>query len=583
MSKLQAFQFQPHNDTCIADIDGLAHVATGSSQTNQDGGKTVTCLISPIHPSLSQKSTEKDTRECPQTPIGRLPLAELIADGNDLNCLGGVDSGPVERVLWNHSQQSGDPRSSQGRRTARRGKKRAHSSSPSISCIESRKTLFKNRPSTKLENLQPSLKTPQADPANELWNRYSLDVDRPSPTRPPPEPTGANLHSSPPLTPTTHLQSREGGKLCRSYSCNVEWPTSATKRRKYQYSSSTQEDTVGSATYELGYEATGKSKIARVSLLVEQIQKRLVKAHTQDDDDGMDPSSLLPFLEKTSFLTGDPASPQIPGLDDPEMPDVIDDGIALITGQTQHFGPVNMSTSNATYLKHEQGEFSSKCGRHDVNDEDGGIDEDGSNFELMRPTDEADSQAASSYIPPSLHPTPNGLGQPMVRAVSKTTPPHRKATKKFPDPAVLDRVQSNGFNRFKSTAHPSSMKASFLDSDEFDDDDSDVFAADLEDVVAKYDTEPQSHTQKLANKIPASAPISIKSELKTFGTDVGSNVQIAQRIGTGIKSGAISDDEFGGDVDFENVMVECEEASQKPHLASQSQSSVCTKTFGTPM
>lgn len=576
MSKLQAFQFQPHNVTRIVDIDGLADIAKGHSQTKKDEEEnTATRLASPIHPSLSQNSTGKHTRECPQTPIGRLPLAELIADGNDLNYLG-VDSGPVERVLWNHSQQSSDPSSSQGRRTARRGKKRAHSSSPSISRIESRKILSKNRPSNKVENLQPSLKTPQADPANELWNRYSLDVDRPSPTRPP-EPTCPNLHSSPPPTPTTHLQNREGGKLCRSYSCNVEWPTSATKRRKIQYSSSTQEGTVGSPSYELGYEASGKSKIARVSLLVEQIQKRLVKANTQDDDNGMDPSILLPFLEKASFSTGDPASPRVSSLDAPEMIDVLDYGTALVAGQTQRLVPVNMGTPNATYIEHEQGELLSNFVGHDDNEEDGENDEDGLDCELTRSTDEADPEAASSYNPPLLHPTPNGRRKPMVRITTMTAPPHGKAAKSFPDPAALDNVQSDGFSQHEPAVYPSSVKASFHDSDEFDDD-SDVFAAELEDIVAKYDTKPQSPIQKLTNKIPAGARTSTKPEPKTFGTDISFN---AQRVGTGIKSGAMSDDEFGGDADFENIMAECEEASQKSHLASQSQFSVCTKIFGT--
>lgn len=541
MSKLRAFQFQPRNETYLDDVDNLGSVgaATENPSNDQDKEKTTTLEATPLNPSLSQKSMEKDARECPQTPIGRLPLSELIAGGNDINHPA-VDLLPVERVLWNHSQQSCDPDGSQGRRSTKRGTKRAHSSSPSTSQNEPRRSLTKE--SSKLEKLPTSLKTPQVDPVNDLWSRYSLLTDKPSPTRRA-ETALASLHSSSPQTPTTHWQGKESGKLRRSYSCNIEWPTSATKRRKFQYSSSNQEATVGYATYEHGSEANGRSKMARVSLLVEQIQNRLARSSTQDDENRVDPSTLLPFLEKASFSTSAAVSPpQASETDGPETGNVLDHGLAPAIGQLQRPLPTHMGIANTT--EYQQGELSPEFVRDDDYDED---DEDGVDSlasELLRTADDIEKYGlavASPGISPSLP------------------------------------------RRLEPSTSPCSPKDSPLGLDEFDDDDSETFAADLEDIVAKYDTRPQPQVQKLATRTPNNAGKSTKTEPTTFGTNVSSNVQKAPRVETGIKSGDISDEEFGGDFDFENIIAQCEEASQKPHSASRVQSSVCTRTFGPSM
>lgn len=571
MSKLRAFQFQPQND---AEDLGLAGAANQNVQNNQVLERTNTLEATPNSLSASQKSMEKDFRDCPQTPVGRLPLAELIAGGNDINHRV-VDLIPVERVLWNHSQQSGDPDSSQGGRITKRGKKRARSSSPLTSQNETRKSFVKEL--SKPEKLPPSLKTPQADPVNDLWSRYSLATDKPSPTRRA-EPTISSLHSSSPQTPTIHLQCRESGKLRRSYSCNIEWPTSATKRRKIQYSSSNQEATISFTTYEKGNKASRNSKIARVSLLVEQIQNRLARSSTQVDENGADPSSLLPFLEKTSFSTSAAASPPcVAEMDDPETADVLDHGTAHLRRSL----PDNMGISNVTEYEHV--EPTPKFGRDDDYDED---DENGLEImesELMRTADEVEKYGlavTSSWATPSFSQSPTAHCKPTVKATSKAASQSNEAAESVPKLAAVCSVQPDSFDRYESSTYQCSPKDSVLGLDEFDEDDSEAFAADLEDIVAKYDTKLEPYVQPPAHRIPSNARISTKAESMTFGTNVSFNVRKAPQVETEIKSGAVSDEEFGGDYDIENIIAQCEEASQEPLSASQAQSSVCIRTFG---
>ena len=579
MSKLRAFLFQPQDETQLdyTEGSGLADAAKENLSSDQDREKTTAHQTTPLNTSLSQASMEKDTRECPQTPIGRLPLAALIA-GGDQTKHSGVESIPVERVLWNHSQHSDDPDGSQGRRNIKRGTKRAHSSSPLSSPNQSRRSLTKE--THKIEKVPTSLETPQADPVYDLWSRYSLASDKPSPTTH--ADTGLpSLHSSSPQTPTTHWQGRESIKLRRSYSCNVEWPTSATKRRKLCHSSSNQEATGVHANHEHGSQAKGNSKMARVSLLVEHIQNRLARSNTQGEDDksGIDPSTLLPLVERASFGTSASASsPRASDLDGQDLEtepahllEHVDQDTALIIGQSQPPLSVNVGIADATEYEHEESSPESGHNQeYDEEDEDRLIDWETA---LMRVGEEAEITASGMgpLIPPC-----NSVANPQ----SKAAPDPGKNKESLAQLATIHSVQGDVFEEQQSSPYQCSPKDSSPGLDEFDDeDDSETFAADLEDIVAKYDATPQPQVQQLTNRISSNARISNKPRSATFGTNVSSNVQ-RPLVESGIKSGAISDEEFGEDFDFENIIAQCEEASQKTHSASQVQSSVCTRTFG---
>ena len=548
MSKLRAFQCQPQDDTVERKTDSArsACAAKENSPTGQDREGTTKLQATPIYPSSSQKSTEKDVRECPQTPVGRLPLAELIAGGNNIH-RPEADLPPVERVLWNHSQRSCDANESQGRRPTKRGKRRAHSSSPSTSQSEPRIV----KETSKFDVLQGSLKTPQADPVNDLWSRYSLATDKPSPTGRA-EATLASLHSSSPQTPTSHWQGKETSKLRRSYSCNVEWPTSAAKRRKILYSSSNQEAKTGYTTHGRGSEAGGRSKMARVSLLVEQIQNKLARSSTQDDENGVDPSSLLPFLERTSFSTTAPVSPpQAVGTEDPETGDFV--GYSTAPAVSRSYRVLPYENRIADTKEHRQWGISPDRIPNDDYEED---EEDEEEEEEEEEEEDGPDSLTSELLKTANDVEKDGLA---IRSSGNApSSPHRT----------------------EPSTSPCSPKDSPPGLDDFDDDDSETFAADLEDIVAKYDAKPSPRVQKAAAQTLNNTEMLTRPETTTFGTDVSYNVRKRPRVETEVKSGASSDDEFGGDFDFENIVAQCEEASQKPHSASGAQSSVRTRTFG---
>lgn len=586
MSKLRAFRFLSQNETRSSNIEDVG--PAGGTEENSPGGidreSPARLQGTPLNPLSSQKSTEKETRECPQTPIGRLPLAELIAGGNEIRH-SGVDLFPVERVLWNHSQQSDDMNGSQKRRLVRRGLKRAHSSSPVKSPNESLKSLPNETP--KLQKVSRSLKTPQADPVNDLWSRYTLTTDRPSPiTRA--ETALPSLHSSSPPTPVTHRQGEEGAKLRRSYSCNVEWPTSAKKRRKVQYGSTNEEALIGYSTHEHGSEAHGKSKIARVSLLVEQIQNRLARSSTQDEDDdkGTVATTVLQSSQKADFAFNAVALPsRASDLDgnSPETADVrdhIDPVRALAMSQSRRLLAPSMRVADATYR--ERGCLSSKPGGDGICDDYGEAHLIEMETEVTKTWGDAENSPAritSSWIAPTFSCSDSALDGPAATYTDKIAPDRRRDTESSPKLATLDGIQPDTLDRQEFSSSQISPKDSSPGLDEFDDDDSETFAADLENILAKYDAQPQPHVQQLIKIVPSNTRTANNQKFTTFDTIVSSNMRQTP-VEVGVKSGAVSDDEFGEDFDIENIIAQCEEASQRPRSTSQAQSSVCTRIFG---
>ncbi|KAL8685717.1 MAG: hypothetical protein Q9224_005705, partial [Gallowayella concinna] len=233
-SKLKVYQFEGLQDESEPQDPASAktHFKPQAEKENQgpmeiQAAMTSSQLLPPLPPTSQHK-------ECPQTPVGRVPLAELIA-GVDDNMNQNLNLTPVERVLWQHVPGSSQYASSQDASVSQTGKKRARSSSPTSSAQHETSSHFqKKKQSFDLQTLEKTLKTPQADPATDLWTRYSLKTGNTSPTRNDPA-LAALLKSSSPQTPGSHLKQKELGGLRRSISCANEWPTSAAKRRRLNH------------------------------------------------------------------------------------------------------------------------------------------------------------------------------------------------------------------------------------------------------------------------------------------------------------------------------------------------------------
>lgn len=520
--------------------------------TGPSSEKTTPQMIPPPQTS-SQRSETKYLRDCPQTPLGRLPLSELLASAEDTSRQH-LNLTPIERVLWDNSPV--DPSVGPA---ARRKRKRAHSSSPASSSQNETSTHFVGaKPAVDLHTLQKALKTPKADPADDLWSRYSLNtelVDRKSPATP-----GYPflVHSSSPQIPATHLQ-RETGSLRRALSC-IEWPTSVAKRRKLYHSSSQG----NSARDEGTIASVEKSKLSRVSLLVEKIHDGLSKPIAFPNDD----TSSEPTISSPAGIGN--KSPSSKSDLDLRQSQLAIDRVVNVLSQTAVAPrgsapqPLVLTTNEITRV--EQDGCSSNWGGEDLD------------LEMLETTDTKDDAMISNVTDRSAT-QDKQTGAPSVSAAERGVNENREPGD-LQDIGPAGSFQSDNFSdiSFPSRVSSSTIGAAPQKYDEFDEEEDEVSAADIEHIFAKYDSQlPQSHS----NAEPSGGTNEARTEVTKIGVSIPPKTKTATSIGTSEKVEVLSDDdsdEFGGDSDFEQIAVECE-ATQKQQV-SQPQSSVCTMKTG---
>jgi hypothetical protein len=239
-------------------------------------------------PQLPQLPSEK---QCPQTPVNRIPLAELIGNTEDAFNCDQKDTTPEDHIYWQHGPT---PRSSVPSATvnsARRGKKRARSSSPASSSQNQKSTHFNVQETLDLKTLHESLKTPHHDPALDLWARYTDASLAKKDADGKPLPVFAHLMTSSPQTPNT-TNGKDSG-LRRSISCGIEWPASKVKRRKVNQESVEGRVKDVFAASKTDIMASEKPKASRITLLMEKLQENSRKV-PQIEVSGPSSSSPLP-------------------------------------------------------------------------------------------------------------------------------------------------------------------------------------------------------------------------------------------------------------------------------------------------
>ena len=568
--KLSAFRFEQSDEmpgSHASGFEGVGFEKENNSNMNDQDATTSSQSI-PHAQGLSQKSANRELRDCPQTPVGRLPLAELIAGGEDISNQV-LNLTPVERVLWNHSPQLKGQASSCAERKKR---KRRHSSSPASS---SQNEILSHFPAEKttldLQNLQKILKTPKTDPAGELWSRYSMNTN-PNDNKESPAELAATtfaIHSSP-QTPAKHRELKDLGGLRRSISCSMEWPTSAAKRRRLRYNSSHQETNVGFDTPNAAHNEKEKSKMARVSLLVEEIRHGLSRPQARENEVISGPSSSSPLPDRSDLSTLPPLQRS------PTNRKQIASESKHTSGVSQNLVRHRFSVDavNPGMKANFQENLSSEFDDDDLDMEILGTIDDGANVS-------ATAAGVSSKLA-RLNSSGDGFASsnPERIIAAPDTPPNRREgrTSYFDSrdchlpsaaPAEVDLSHSQ---RFQDVMVPNP--------NEFDEDDDEISAADLEGVASMYDVKPK-HRDQLNLDTSQDVEGLEKPHIRLSGTGVNSlNAKQGQDVDCMAGCDGISDDEFGDGLDFEEIVAECEEASQRPHLASQSQSSVRTLVFG---
>ena len=508
---------------------------------------------------LSQRSIPKDIRECPQTPLGKLPLSQLLASGEDPRQ--NLNLTPIERVLWENSPLNSG-RLNPGH--VQRRRKRAHSSSPASSSQNEASAYFaKEKRSADIQVLQKALKTPRADPSDDLWSRYSLNtgsVEHRSPTAPTGLELAHLLHSSSPQTQVSHVQKESGG-LRRALSC-IEWPTSAAKRRKLFHGNSQKSLITELSNVKGGVEG---SKISRVSLLINKVHENLAKPIIlQQGDYSSDPGGSSPVEDRGDI----PSSPKGDDSSLRKEDEQAIDNVANVLSQTAVTPPKH--TAQSLVLSEADNATPGKAASSDFDDDDLDI-------EMMESLDTSVGSvplvSRETYSERPLQPDhQNDYATSVMNPEKESRPPEQDHGQQN-DPAATKGKSPSSNDNSSSKTSLSPAKKRPPNCDEFDDDSSEVFAADLEDVCAKYDSQAQLDVLQRPN---SQNTVNVSEAQSKALSGVRQN---AAPDGMGMLS---EDDDFGSDSDFERIAVECAEATQKKQV-SQPQSSVRTSAYDTCM
>ncbi|KAL8923946.1 MAG: hypothetical protein Q9172_002910 [Xanthocarpia lactea] len=550
-SKLQVFQFHG-----LPEASELKDPRHPKSQTSREAEKE-NQIPSDDHPAmassqllsrpppLSQRSQHKD---CPQTPIGRLPLAELIA-GVDDNANQNLNLTPVERVLWQHVPGSSQFASSQDASVARTGKKRARSSSPTSSSQNETSNHFRNnKQSFDLQTLEKTLKTPQADPAADLWTRYSLktgDIRDGSPTR------NATvladlLKSSSPQTPGSHLKQKELGGLRRAISCANEWPTSAAKRRKLNHTSSQNR----ALDDRPNVVPRDNARMSRVNLLVEQIENGLLKGRREGPEAKQSVCSSPPSGKHLSDCSSSP--PSVPENHDDDEQDEEESDPTVVGGES---AISELNESDMTFIAAETALLEAADRISDFGDDD--FDED-----LLEAVDASMAARQGTDIIPGrttgtvVTAQPTGIAKQILsNAIPKplvNVGQDRKETKPGFTPAF--HTKTNTVNA------PAAITSAV--SEDFDDDDNDMSAADLEDLVAVFDKQSPNPRKRIYPSQPQQA--SVRKAVKEPNMSQAPSARLEPHKIPGISDviDVSSDEEYGEGFDFDDLVVNCTEQTQ---------------------
>ena len=407
----------------------------------------------------------------PRTPAVRIPLEDLIGNTEDaFNCPPPLAT-PRDHVVWHNGPASSDP--SVSVHGTQKSRKRARSSSPASSSQVEKSTHFDGQGDTMdLNGMQKSLRTPNNDPTQELWNRYmsaniSLQANGELVL-----PSFARLPPSSPDTPST---TSKDGSFRRTVSCGVEWPTSKPKRRKIDAgdSHSRTKDIFAASRREIL--AQNVAKTSRMGLLVEKIQESMNRRQRTNDE----PSSSSPLPGRNSQMPGTQPSPT-------RSPSK---AIKPASMRPEALAPVDQSDLRSPSKKSE-GSFS------DFADDDLDVDF----FESV----EKDLSQEPAPLP-DLYSIPEENLPIVVEHPTKPTPAQAQHIEKAPN-SVPTAPQPQDI-------HPVSDK-SF--DDDFDDED-DTFAEELQDLADKLDS--QQHLGKITT-VDDPAPMDPLQEMSDDMEDV---------------------------------------------------------------
>ncbi|KAF2971717.1 hypothetical protein GQX73_g1795 [Xylaria multiplex] len=278
--KLNAFSFRPPVQESESDEPVKREVADENETPVKHDAASLPCNL----PS--------DPMRHLSTPVSRLAWRDLIGD-NDVK---GEDeeASPQDKIGWDTKQK---PKYGVSPMPRKRGSKRARSSSPVSSPAAASKTMV---PAVNVKKLSAALKSPHADPAIELWDRFSVSGSTATTPLGAINPALAQIMvSSSPQPPKYVGVGRGEGGLRRTISCGVNWP----KRRRVERA-----ETSPSMSVTVEESPRGNSKSSMVNALLMSVTGELnrSKAVQTQIDVLKSPSPQKRWYNPTDRLSGSP-------------------------------------------------------------------------------------------------------------------------------------------------------------------------------------------------------------------------------------------------------------------------------------
>ena len=560
-NKLKAFEFNGNT--------GLGH-----SETNDTEKENVIVRKPPHKDTLqaaSQKSSSKHSYSSatatrkkehgealgyPQTPVGRVPLQELINnDGTLLEAIPNIS--PIEQVVWNGSPESSNRIDSDITPALRRGRRKRQPSDASSSQPQASNNFVTKRGRQPVEgNVQSLLRTPQADPVKELWNRYSVDGPERTPI------TSAAvarfLNSSSP-----RCNDSERG-LQRSLTCGSGWPISATKRRKID-KTLTQVNLNYSQDFKDVLKRKDEAARCRDTLIQKINQAFAIPPARSRDETIISSSPTVSNEDPNHHLQDSPLDRMNTGLCEPSSPIRIN-GPPLDDGLVQSFSQTDVSALQQESAKNPD------CENEGTKDSSFDYGGDEMVHDLLEDvTSEVNiPMAEEPLIRESAQLEP--LNQAMdSRRVHHQPPQDTGQADKLSKPQHQDGINNAQGNEVacllpkQGTKHNKFLQ---IDEDEYEfGDDGDFLDAELEAVVASYDVQsppkdgpPDTGYGAIRERDETSYQTPKLAQDNSF--------QVSEEVTERITHDISSDDEFGADSDFEELANVFTQAAEQGEGAS---------------
>lgn len=503
----------------------------------------------------------------PQTPAGRVPLAELVNNSEDV-----FDQTlaltPADRVLWNQSPNSSTDSAQAMTPVAIKGRKRARSSSPASSsqdfaafppAVSRGGSFFDHQPP------QQSIKTPHADPAGDLWSRYSVrTTEKETPSKR--VPLALNFpSSSSPHTPARRLFRNDTSRLRRTMSCGMEWPTSVTKRRKIVKSGSQLNNGLSYSAPQTLIEVRTDEKVSRVSYLLERLRDGFFEQGCAPGNEDMSAIPQLAINESSDAYSSPTDRCRLEAAKNKSAASFIDQELKGQLSSTS--GSKRHSDDSVQLPENNQGSSFGYC--------DNEYDFD--SIDTTKDKAEISNSTAGSFEDP----TPKLQSIPEINEVS--------AMKNYQQSADQAGIASSLLHKSCGTHEPPEeltqanraqiVSADNHGSDDDDDfgevDDADMLAADLEVVTAMYDQKLQRDDLSDHHYDGKTKPHGNSSFAATKCIDVSSVAAVGMEKRKAACVELSSDDEFGNDIDFEEIAAEYSLATQASQVRQQTH--VCTR------